>query len=216
MLTINLYSPLNTSIIKFLLLSIFTTGFNHQLLAQKYKLDSTSPNEPIILKGKKAFNMNAFDTHMLMYVTKLNGEDSLSHVFTDSLRFLNDTILVRLCDMSEKGCSETLVPSNERSSFINKSYWQKIPLNRITKIKSKRQPIARISLTTVIVSYAVFVASAAVSVFSYNSSISQGAAVIAGASNTVFLLGWGTNVFVAKKRFKFNKIKTYNSYKVMM
>lgn len=209
---------MRTSFSKPLLFLFIFSAIAQNLFAQNCELNTADPAQPLITKGKKSFNLNDFDTHLVMYVTKVEQEelDSLCHVFTDSLRFNTDTILVRLCNLTELGCSDTLVPPNELAAFINNSYWQKIPLNRVTKIKSRRQPLTKITITTVIVSYAVFVSAAVVSVVSKNAEVTHSASVVAGISNSIFFLGWGTNVFIAKKRFKFHKIKTYNAYNVMM
>ena len=194
------------------LLLFFMLVFNSRFL---FSQNSAFVSQNHIKRGFRTFNMNRFSAHAVMYIAKTDAGDSLCAIITDSIRYTSDTVLARTCGLKEKGCSDTLIPPGERFTLLNNSYWQKIPVNRLKKIKSKRQPIARITAVLVGVTWLSFVTGAIVASTSKHEDVRQVAGNIALIGDLSCAGTWAANLWLAKKRFNFNKFKTRNSFMIL-
>ncbi len=175
-------------------------------------VSGNNPSKLLVKRGHRVFNMNRFKMHLVMYVVHQSSADSLCDVISDSLKYTQDTLIVRVCDKIWNRCSDTLIPKGERWLLMNNGYWLKIPINRLYMLKSKRQPLGAITGALVAASYSAFLGGLIVGLISKDEKTQEaafGSMIIGDLSTIVSFL---TNVYVAKKRFKFNRFVIKNKY----
>lgn len=160
-------------------------------------------NDPVIYKGFKNFHLNSFVRHAVIYDGSGQAGDIFRCYVSDSLRFNNDTLYTLLGPENYKANIDSFVYAGEQTIIINKQVWQSIPLSKLRRIKSKRQPLSRTTTILSVVSYGAFLTGLIMAGKSDEGTVANKWGLLAMAGDFSFIAFYSTNTLVAKKRFIF-------------
>lgn len=203
-----LYS--NKRILSFyLLLTFFITN---QLKAQsKVELNQSAFKQPVIIhKGTKRMNLNHYDEFSVIYTKTSKGQDSLNiQIFTSEMRYKKDTLIIKPTDLNMYRFMDTINAYSETKDFApTTTITIKIPTKEIESIKSKKQPLSKITGGIASVSYVSLLCSPFIAM-SQNSSVSNFGIGLFLVSAPVLAISWSINGIYAKKRFYFDPERTH-------
>lgn len=191
---------------------IFLIFINVSIFGQNSYFFNDSSLHTKVKRNHRVFKMSRFAEHNVMYVKHTSLGDSLCDYVTDSLKFNADTLSIKICSLKFDWCSDTLVPKGETVVLLNNSYWQKIPIDRLYRIKSKHQPLARITSIITVLASTTFLGGLIVGLASKNDKHASIALNFSIIGDFTVIASTLTNIFLAKKRFKFNKFDIKNKY----
>jgi hypothetical protein len=178
-----------------------------QSCAYKTRFVSSAPSNPVIKKGHQTFHLNRFVRHAVVYEgTGMDG-DVFRAVVSDSLRFQNDTLFALYGPEEYKARIDSFIYPGEQTVVVNKQVWQPIAFAKLCRIKSKRQPLSRISVLVGVVSYAAFLTGLIMATKSKDESTANKWGAMALAGDLGFFAAFPSNVAIAKKRFIFKKYR---------
>ena len=188
---------------QYLLIIVFLLGLLTSSCAYKTHIVSSPANDPVIHKGFKNFHLNRFVRHTVIYDGSGQSGDIFRYYVSDSLRFNNDTLYALLGPETFKANIDSFVYPGEYTMLINKQVWQPIPLSKLRRIKSKRQPLSRNTAILSVVSYAAFLTGVILAGKTNDESLSNKWGLLGITGDFSFIAFYSTNILVAKKRFIF-------------
>ena len=169
-----------------------------------YSQDSLTNNSLIIKSGNRTYDLSKLEKFEIYQFGKSNGKDSIDATFLAySIFRKSDTLIINPKKTNINKFLDTTDNWHERKFYeIDSKVVYKIPINQITAIKAKKQPLAFVLSAIVAASYVTFIASPFVTLSNernYNTGVKM-----MFISFPILITSWPSYFIFAKKRFHFD------------